>query len=456
MAAPSAHRFPAEPAAADAGRPLTPFEHLMLIDDRPGHPMCFFLENSVSGPLREDRLRVAVETAARRHPLLCSRVDLAGGHPVWLPPDVVPTVLWNPEATGSDPWRAFNLRRESGVRIVVLSGGDQRHRVVFQIHHSACDGVAGCEFMGDMWAVYAGMEPRAFSKPRTTRQPPSTETVAEPPHTDGGRQALREAWTFARFWPTPLSRISGGTAARDVSNGKSSRCDQRSPPYAWIDFDHATTERLRTAASAGGVSLNDGILAAAMRAAVAWNTRARRRPGHVRVTMPVNLRPPGRREPARNDLGYAFLDRAAAECADVRRLETSIATATRWIIDHGAAAFFLDALAALARRPWLLRLVSRMPVCISTVVVSNIGDPSRRMRSGVPRIDGRDAPADLVIEGCIGVPPLRPRTRAAIGVTTYAGGLSLCCLCSAHPDPHEGGRQFLDLVRQELDAMTTP
>jgi NRPS condensation-like uncharacterized protein len=456
MAAPFAHRFPAEPAAADAGRPLTPFEHLMLIDDRPGHPMCFFLENSVSGPLREDRLRVAVETAARRHPLLCSRVDLAGGHPVWLPPDVVPTVLWNPEATGSDPWRAFNLRRESGVRIVVLSGGDQRHRVVFQIHHSACDGVAGCEFMGDMWAVYAGMEPRAFSKPRTTRQPPSTETVAEPPHTDGGRQALREAWTFARFWPTPLSRISGGTAARDVSNGKSSRCDQRSPPYAWIDFDHATTERLRTAASAGGVSLNDGILAAAMRAAVAWNTRARRRPGHVRVTMPVNLRPPGRREPARNDLGYAFLDRAAAECADVRRLETSIATATRWIIDHGAAAFFLDALAALARRPWLLRLVSRMPVCISTVVVSNIGDPSRRMRSGVPRIDGRDAPADLVIEGCIGVPPLRPRTRAAIGVTTYAGGLSLCCLCSAHPDPHEGGRQFLDLVRQELDAMTTP
>ncbi|MFM7291517.1 MAG: hypothetical protein ACKO6B_09820 [Planctomycetia bacterium] len=455
MAAPSANRSPAEPAAPAAGRLLTPFEQLMLIDGRPGHPMCFFLENRVSGPLHEDRLRQAVETAARRHPLLCSRVDRGGGHPVWLPPDVVPTVIWNPEAIGSDPWRAFDLGRESGVRIVVLSGGDQRHRVVFQIHHSACDGVAGCEFMGDMWAVYAGMEPRAFSKPRPPRQPPSPETAAEQPHTDGGRQALREAWTFARFWPTPLSRVSAGDAPRDASATKAPRCDPRSPPYEWIDFDHDTTERLRTAASAGGVSLNDSILAAAMRAAVAWNTRGRRRAGHVRVTMPVNLRPPGRREPACNDLGYAFLDRTAAECGDVRTLETSIATATHWILDHGAAAFFLEALAVLARRPWLLRLVSRMPVCISTVVVSNIGDPSRRMRSGVPRIDGRDAPADLVIEGCIGVPPLRPRTRAAIGVTTYAGGLSLCCLCSAHPDAHEGGRQFLDLVRQELEAMAT-
>ena len=81
------------------------------------------------------------------------------------------------------------------------------------------------------------------------------------------------------------------------------------------------------------------------------------------------------------------------------------------------------------------------------------GQPSRRMRSGVGRDDGRDAPDDLVIEGFIGVPPLRPRTRAAIGVTTYAGRLSLCCLCSAHPDPHTGARLFLDLVARELAAL---
>jgi hypothetical protein len=190
-----------------------------------------------------------------------------------------------------------------------------------------------------------------------------------------------------------------------------------------------------------------------MRAAVAWNTRIRRRPGNVRVTMPVNLRQPGQREPANNHLGYAFLDRTAAQCTDPRSLTASIASATRWILDHNAAAFFLSAIHFLARWPWMLRLTTRLPLCISTVVVSNVGDPSRRMRSGVGRVDGLDAPGDLVIQSFFGVPPLRPRTRAAIGVTTYAGRLSLCCLCSTHREPREGARQFLDIVRRELEGM---
>jgi hypothetical protein len=190
-----------------------------------------------------------------------------------------------------------------------------------------------------------------------------------------------------------------------------------------------------------------------MRAALAWNARVGRTSGNVRVTMPVNLRQPGQREPANNNLGYAFLDRTAAQCTDPKSLMASIAAATRWILDNNAAALFLSAIHFLARWPWLIKLATRLPVCVSTVVVSNIGDPVRRMRSGVGKIDGRDAPDDLVIRGFVGVPPLRPRTRASIGVTTYAGRLSLCCLCSAHPDPHEAARRFLDLVRQELDEM---
>ena len=449
MAALSAHRFSAEPASPTAGRPLTPFEQLMLIDDRPGHPMCFFLENLVSGPLQQDRFREAVEMAARRHPLLCSRVGTDKGHPVWLTPDVLPTVIWNPSARGSDLWRSFDLRRESGVRVVVLCDDEHGHRVVFQIHHSACDGVAGCEFVGDIWASYAGIQPRTFSPPRAVRIGPPAENTPESPSANGGQDMAREAWSFASFRPTPLARVTTSVDSPAVD----SKCDPRSPPYMWLDFDQASTDRLRVAASAGGVSLNDSIIAAVMRAAVAWNTHAGRRPGNVRVTMPVNLRQPGQREPANNNLGYAFLDRTAAQCTKAHELATSIATATRWILDHNAAAFFLDAIAFLARWPWLLRLTTRLPLCISTVVVSNIGDPSRRMRSGVGKVDGCDAPADLVIQGSLGVPPLRPQTRASIGVTTYAGRLALCCLCSAHPDPHAGARLFLDLVRKELEGI---
>jgi len=327
--------------------------------------------------------------------------------------------------------------------------------VVMQVHHSVCDGVAACEFLGDIWAVYAGVEPKAFSRARAPRVGPSGDVSPAPTAADGDHGPAREAWSFARFWPTALARVNANDESPTAGDSRASgaRRDPWSPPFAWLDFDKAFTESLRAAASTGGVTLNDSIVAAVMRAAVAWNTAAGRRPGNVRVTMPVNLRQPGHRESAGNNLGYAFLDRTAAQCANADQLATSVAAATRWILDHQAAVFFVQAIAWLSRRPWLLRLVTRIPVCVSTVVVSNVGDPSRRMRSGVERVQGRDAPADLVIQRVRGVPPLRPRTRASIGVTTYAGELSLCCLCSAHPDPREGGRRFLDLVRRELDEM---
>jgi len=455
MEVPAAPPLTANLTESVAGRRLTPFERLMLIDDRHGHPMCFFLECMIDGPLQESRLREAVQTAARRHPILHRRVGFDGGHPVWLDTAVWPPVIWNPPPRGSDPWRRFDLRRESGVRVVVLSDGAQRHRVVMQVHHSVCDGVAACEFFGDIWALYAGIEPRAFSQPRTARIASSAATAPDSPATDGRCEPAREAWSFASFWPTPLARVttSSHAPAAEDPHAAGSRYDPRSPPYICLDFERAFTERLRAAASANGASLNDSIVAAAMRAALAWNSLAGHRPGTVRVTMPVNLRPPGLREPAINDLGYAFLDRTAAECTDARSLVSSLAAATRWIIENNAATFFLTAIHALANWPGLLWLTTRLPICVSTVVVSNVGDPSRRMRSGVGRVDGRDAPADLIIESVVGVPPLRPRTRASIGVTTYAGRLSLCCLCSAHPDPHEGARLYLDLVRQELEEM---
>ena len=444
----------AKPADSASGRPLDPFEHLMLIDDRPGHPMCFYVECVVEGPLQENWLRDAVRTAAQRHPAFHSRVGYRGGRQEWVGADVQPTVVWNPTAEGADSWRPFDLRREGGVRLVVLGDGEHRHRVVMQVHHSVCDGIAACEFFGDVWAVYAGTEPRPFSSGRAARLPP-VDNVPHPPPAASGHDMARETWALASFWPTALACVANGPDSLTRSPGITARSkvDPRSPPYESMEFDQPFTTRLRAAAAADKVSLNDMIVAATMRAAIAWNTRAGRRAGNVRITMPVNLRKPGQREPASNDLGYAFLDRTAAQCADGKSLAVSIAAATRWILDNDAATFFLAAIGFLARWPWLLRLTTRLPLCISTAVVSNVGDASRRMRSGVGREDGRDAPGDLVIQGFVGVPPLRPRTRAAIGVTTYAGRLSLCCLCSAHPDPHAGARLFLDLVSKELAAM---
>ncbi|NDC64985.1 MAG: hypothetical protein EBZ59_13625, partial [Planctomycetia bacterium] len=71
-------------------RPLSPFEHLLLRDQRPGYPMCFFLHCDVEGPLDPQRLRTALIAAAERHPLLRSRVRDSWWRPAWRAADTEP------------------------------------------------------------------------------------------------------------------------------------------------------------------------------------------------------------------------------------------------------------------------------------------------------------------------------------------------------------------------------
>lgn len=416
----------------------------MLTDARPGYPMAFYLDCEVEGPLCLERLRAAAEAAATRHPLLCSRVAWRAGRPHWHPPDVLPVV----ESAPADPWRPIDLSRESGLRLVVLptavdSGAGEpatpRHRIVMVAHHAALDGVAGCEYLGDVWACYAGREMPPFSAGRIRSKPV------------GGSEpgTASSPWPFVRFRPRPLASRRSSTA------GPCAAVDVASPPFRSVTLDDTAFSHLRALVAAEGWSVNDVVVAAVMRAAGRWNKEVGGRPGNVRITLPVSLRPTGSREPACNALGYAFLDRTPPEYADRMRLAAGLAAASRWIVDTGAASGFLEAVGGLASRPWLLRMITRLPLCFSTAVVSTIGDPSRRMRAGLPKVAGCDAPADLVIRAFRGVPPLRPGTRAAVGVTTYRGALSLTSLCSASADGRPSpaaAQELLGLVAAELEA----
>lgn len=439
------HRPPASPYQAQppGGAPLSPFDHLMLVDARPGHPMCFYLECIVEGDLGEERLRWAVAEAARRHPRLCSRVAWRRGRPHWHAPDVQPAFVWHPQADGIDPWRPIDLEREAGVRVVARPIGPRGHSLVMVVHHSVCDGIAACEFMGDLWAFYDGIDPRGFSGPamRGGEGVVATPTPGAQPPAIG---LLSEALAFARFSPAALVPTRSAVMEPQIAVSE--------PPYASIELDEEFTARLRTAAAARNATVNDLIVAAVMRAAIAWNDRAGKHRGGVRVTMPVSTRAPRQREPATNEISYAFLDRPREAIRDRESLVGSLAAASRWILASGAVAGFLQAVGLLSKSRLLLWAVTRLPICLSTVIVSNLGDVSRRMRAGVPKVDGRDAPGGLVIRGFRGVPPLRPRTRASVAVLPYAGTTTLSCLCSAGGDLRAASRDFLDLIRRELQA----
>ena len=420
-------------------RPLTPFEHLMLMDMRRGYPMCFFLEMRLVGSLHRQQFAAAVLSASARHPQTQMRVGYIRGRPVWLAPDQTPTVEWVDEATAAPTvlWRPIDLGRESGVRFIVIAEPSLRWRVVLQVHHSVCDGLAAVEYFGDLWACYSAATPAAFrfpTRPARRAQAPTAPVAA-------GSHLTHESLAFARFFPEKLARPATTTAAVDASLSNLLRT-----PYETFEFSSALSLALRNAASRASVTLNDVAIAAVMRALLAWNVAAGHPAKRIRVNMPVSLRSPGARGPACNNMGYAFLDRTSDDCTPFCRLTLSIATASRWIQSNRAAEWFLDTLAVLSTRPWLLWLITRLPICLSTAVVSNLGNVTRRLRAHAhppghadpyaqPMADGKQVPdqwnvaADLQVTGMWGVPPIRPGTRAAVGVTTYGGRLHIAVLC---------------------------
>jgi len=437
---------------------LSPLECLLLVDRRPGYPMAFYVHCDVEGSLSTDRLAAALRSAAARHDLPCSRVG-RWWRPCWLPPDSRPEFVALPRgaaATNVEPWSPADMRRSSGMRLIAIEGATDRWRVVLQVQHAVCDGLAAIEFLGDVWACYHGSQPTPFRSPsrRDGVQPgderaagdgiPSATAVppAEP------RSIAAEAGRFATFLPAVLARGPAVAGDPPVPAWPGPQA-----PYLTSAFDAAETAAIRRRAAALGASLNDLVVAAVMRVAHAWNEAAGRPPRTVRITMPVSLKPAGTRRPVRNDMSYAFLDRTATECGRPSELIRSVAEASRWIQATGASKVFLTSLAAVDRVPGLIRLLTRLPLPLSTAVVSYVGNAGPRMRANVPRDGGCDLPGGLRITAVAGVPPVRPGTRLAVGLVLYDGRLQLSTLCDTRAMGPTAAPLLADLIRAEVLAL---
>jgi len=88
---------------------------------------------------------------------------------------------------------------------------------------------------------------------------------------------------------------------------------------------------------------------------------------------------------------------------------------------------FLAKLELLARRPGLLRWGLSGRACFTTAVLTNLGDPSRRLRKRLP-VDhdgffwlGEARCHDLIVR----TPPLRPKTHWGVGIFEYAGRMTV-------------------------------
>lgn len=415
--------LPSEPMTL----PLVPFERFMLIDDRPEHPMTFYTETRFAGDIDPNALQQAAMAAARRSPLLSSRIEEIDGVPHWR--------AWNdfrvfvdevsPEAIHTPPRGvSFDLQKEIGWR-VWFSRQDGHSVLRMQFHHAACDGKGAAQVFIDLMTGYSQLTASqenqvAWGKLRPEGLvdrgvfPPvkSTRTVSR-------WQAIKGAWDFHMRKPKPLASV----------RSKSIVLENREPlQWEQFEFTAAETEHFRQNAREQNCTLNDIATALLFQTLASWQaTHTANRPHHrLRILIPTDLRSRADgRLPAANRMGFAFLTRSASQSEDWDSLVEGVQAETEFIKDTQAGRFFLNDMAFLTGHPKLLSLLLRRTGCMATAVLTNLDDPIRRFRRRFPVNDGRITVGNLSITAIYGLPPIRSGTRAGFGICHCNGKMSL-------------------------------
>jgi hypothetical protein len=228
-------------------------------------------------------------------------------------------------------------------------------------------------------------------------------------------------------------------------------------PLSGVDvefIDAAKAERLRIVATANNATLNDLLLRDAFLTIGDWQSRyhADNAADWFRITMPTNLRPLRRQPmPATNMLSYTFLTRRAEDCRDAHTLFDGIKRETQLIRRWKLGFYFLAGVNMMQRIPGALQLWTSSKRCLSTMLLTNLGDASRSFTARFTRQSGRILAGNLRLENMIGVPPLRPGTFASFCIVGYDGGFNLAAYCDPQHFSAEAVRELLDLYLARLD-----
>jgi hypothetical protein len=413
--------------------PLTPFELAMVVDDRPGYSKVAALELDFSGPLDVDTLRSALTHAVSRHPMLHARLErLPRGRLQWvLPPEaascvpLVTVAAQDDPAVGDSPLsESIDLFTEGGVRFGIVVA-DRAVTVRIEVHHACTDGMGLAELVEDILVLY---------EVKTTKGTPTVALrdlrqdrlrlrgrLASP----GSGQAssidttlgLRLAYRFVAEAPDPLRP---GTPDVELSPKETEwRADEEASDLLGP---------LRRAAARQHATLNDLLIRDLLLTVQSWNrpAAASDHAERYRVMVPSDLRTADHAAmSAANGMSFAFLTRRTGDLTDRDELLMSISGETRFIRAESPSWYFLRAVQLASHWPRVMRRVAAARWCLATVLLSNLGDPSRAFHAGFRRVKGKIAVGDVVLEWIRARPPLRPLTRLGLVVNTYANQLSL-------------------------------
>ncbi|MEY3460043.1 MAG: hypothetical protein RL215_3200 [Planctomycetota bacterium] len=450
--------------------PLSEFEDYMLCDDSPSHPMVIVMLADVSGTLLEPQFRQSVASLLQRQPLLRSRIVSANGQNAWQPVSPAPDPVTWLKAEPLEPTACFpnvqplDVRSGQCLRIHVWFS-TQCSRVCLELHHSCADGIAAVQLIHELFTEYASL-----TGPSNTRQT-SVGTTAPPEELLLHRSPLGRTAATDKSRSTPLTLLPGKIArllfrrpaqiADSAQRGSSPSLPVSGTPQQAIrvcSLAAPTLQKLRTRASEQGAALNDLLLREIFLHTATWNLEARvGRPSHwIRIAVPISMRDPRSAPlPACNLVSYALVTHRIRECDDPALLLRKIQQKTSTMRSGKDGIIALRILRVLRHVPGGVRAFLRCWPCAGTLVLANVGHVIRRCHSRLPIQQDRWLAGNVIVERICGVPPVRPNTLAAFGLTEYAGQLHISLRTDGTRMTPDDSEDFLMLFVRRLEKLVS-
>ena len=425
---------------------LTPFESMMVLDERPALSMTCAAEFYFDGVLDRTVFEQAYEQALSRHKLLWAVVEVVGQKQYWRPAAALPPLSWDDENAETEfaSMQGFDLTREPGAR-TWMNTTDGKSVLRFDFHHACCDAVGGMSWVEDVFTIYdamiRGVEPKLRSLCDARLK---------------ARDRVQIQWPFkARLHRTyvDLKKSFRLILTKPIPLPESDQCEPWNDRFVIRRMPESDLIRLRYAASDASSTLNDLLLVeflCVLRDWVRTSTVSVSDRDHIRIITPMSLRDRADKElSAANKIGFSFLSRSLKSLADadtdgwsdaIASVNTEVDQARRLLLP----AQFLKKL-RIARRSqrWFQSLFADTR-CWATAIMTQLGDPTRRFHHRFPRKDGRIVVGNLMLLDFVSCAPLRPLTRAILSTNAYGNELTLTMRCDPGCISRSDAESFMD------------
>jgi hypothetical protein len=417
--------------------PLTPIEKYFLWDDRPEQPLTSFFHLSFESPLDTGILVSCIAKVLQHNPLLRANVTGDDNDLKWVLSDK-PFRLLNldderPIVDGK--LRPIDLRTEVGCRFWYESTA-QCSRIMAQLHHSACDGVAFRAVCIDILHLYA----RATGNGGEATQDHALfydrfqyaqlhdrykfKHLGKPKRATSTWQRIKNAWYFHFQPPAPLAKSLSNQLSRIPSVEKNS-------PLCNLLLDRDFSQRIFRASQSRECAINDVAIAILFHTCYQWNRRHGdfKKKGRVRILMPYDLR---RRTdlqmPATNRLSLSFLGRDYSQCASVDGLITSVRNELKEIRETQLYLDLLKAIELGCKWPRLMKWALRQHNSMATVAITYTGDLSRGMGKLFPEVNELLTVGNAALCSTMGAPPPRRNTNVSMAICINWGRICISAM----------------------------